>query len=236
VIKGGDATRSAAKDRTGPALRGGRPRIRTAGKVELPSLGIHDPHCMIYAPIAYRSFLAAIRHVTVVPGRDVFVDYGAGKGRVLALAAGLPFARVIGVEIAPALAQAAEENLRRSRSRRRGGSVTVILGNAAAWPLDDEATVLHFFDPFRDGILERTVEQIRLSLERAPRRITILFADANHFDPLAARSGWIRAVRDVPYPYREPGEAIRFMYRIYQAELPPAATRSTEPPRGPNPS
>jgi len=192
-------------------------------------LGIHDPHCKIYAPIAYRSFLAAIRHVTVVPGRDVFVDYGAGKGRVLVLAAGMPFARVIGVEIAPALAEAAEENLRRTGSRRRCGSVTVIRSNATVWALDDEATVLHFFDPFRDDVLEATVEQIRLSLERAPRRITILFADANHFDPLAARSGWIRAIRDVPYPYREPGDAIRFMYRIYEAELPASRTRTTWP-------
>ena len=51
------------------------------------------------------------------PGQDVFVDYGAGKGRTVVLASTYQFKRVIGVELAPELAAIAEENLFRAIKR-----------------------------------------------------------------------------------------------------------------------
>jgi SAM-dependent methyltransferase len=190
--------------------------IRTAGKVELRTLGIDDPWCKIYAPIAYRSFRAAMRSVPVRPGEDVFLDLGAGKGRVLVLAAMLPFRKVIGVEIAPALADAARRNVERAGRRLRCHDVQVIVANAAEVAVADEVTVIHLFDPFQGAILQRVVENIRASLARAPRPLTILYADPHHFDPMVD-GGWLVRARDVPYPFHEEGDAIRNMYRIYRA-------------------
>jgi methylase of polypeptide subunit release factors len=46
-----------------------------------------------------------------VKATDVFVDFGCGKGRVLYLACRHPFKEVIGVDLSPAVVEAARRNL-----------------------------------------------------------------------------------------------------------------------------
>lgn len=197
--------------------------IRTAGKVDLKTLGIHDPLCKIYAPTAYRSFRAVAHRIAIASGGDVFLDCGAGKGRVVCLAAMLPFRRVIGIEVSPELAEQARENIERARRWFRCPDVQVLTAHAAGYQIPDPVNVIHLFDPFKGEILLQVVANIRASLERAPRRITILYADPNHFDPLVDERPWLLRVEDVPYPFQE-GERIRNMYRIYRAELPSVAS------------
>jgi SAM-dependent methyltransferase len=176
-----------------------------------------------YAPVGYRSFLAARRLLRVRPGEDVFVDYGAGKGRVLILAATLPFRRVLGVEVRPDLAAAARGNLRRAARRLRCPEVEILEASAEDLGVPDDATVLHFFDPFAGPILERLVDEIAASLERRPRGITILFADDHHFAGLLEARPWIQLVARVPWAYspriyargRNPE---RCSYGIYRAD------------------
>src|SRR4051812_25292727 len=56
---------------------------------------IADPHCHYYAATDYETFHLAMQHLEIRAGEDVFVDFGAGKGRIVILAAELPFHRVI---------------------------------------------------------------------------------------------------------------------------------------------
>src|SRR5262249_19084439 len=71
--------------------------------------------CHDYSPTSVAAFRLTMREVAVRVGVDVFIDLGAGKGRVVALAAQYPFRRVQGVEISPQLVAAARVNLERCR-------------------------------------------------------------------------------------------------------------------------
>ena len=191
--------------------------IRTAGPMKTAAVVQRPGLCKPYAPIPYRSFFAVMREVTIRPGEDVFLDYGAGRGRAMVLAARLPFRRVLGVEIEPSLVKAARENLLRASRLLRCRDVEVVTADAAEFGCPDDATVLHFFDPFAGAILQRVMDQVRDSLRRAPRRVTILFADPNHFAPLAAAADWLIKRGEVPYPFVRGAERIRESYYIYEA-------------------
>jgi SAM-dependent methyltransferase len=196
--------------------------IRTQGTVPLAALGISNPACKPYAPTAYRSFREAMRHVPVTP-QDVFLDYGAGKGRAVILAATYSFARVIGVEISPELSARARANVEAARRRLHCREIEIVTSDAAAYRLPDEVTVIHFFDPFKDAILRAVLDEIRSSLERRPREATILFADPHHLEELD--EPWIRKVAAVPYPFADARErSLRFEYGIYRVR-PPSGLR-----------
>ena len=61
--------------------------IRTAGRIDLDEVGVHDERCHYYVPTDYRSFARMMKHVTVRAGQDCFLDYGSGLGRVVIISA-----------------------------------------------------------------------------------------------------------------------------------------------------
>jgi hypothetical protein len=166
--------------------------IRTVGHFEARDLGYPCDDFKGYAPAPYRDFHEAMKHVSVRTDRDVFIDYGSGMGRIVVAAATYAFRRVIGVEMAANLACVAQDNVERARGHLRCRDVRIIRADAAALALDDDVTIIHFFNPFGGPILARVVANIRESLERAPREITILFFNPLHFDPILPGLGWIR--------------------------------------------
>ena len=80
----------------------------------------HDRHITAYhgtAPSIFRKLLARWRENARHPlERTAFLDVGAGKGRAMLLAAELPFRRIVGVELHPALAAIARTNIKLYRS------------------------------------------------------------------------------------------------------------------------
>jgi hypothetical protein len=191
--------------------------IHTVGKV-VPAASKRRPDLYKpYAPTAYGSFRAVMRHVKVREDVDVFVDFGAGKGRVVILAAMQPFRRVLGVEISPELSERARCNVHRARRHLRCRDVEIITGDAADFACPGEATVLHFFDPFAGAVLRRVLDLVRASLDAMPRRLTILYADPCEFVPLAEQCSWLQKKAEVPYPFTLGSEPIREMYHVYEA-------------------
>ncbi len=128
-----------------------------------------------YDPIGYRHLAKALRYASLAAPRGTFIDYGCGKGRVLARASVLPFDRIIGVELASELCDDARANIKRLSSRARCKDIQVVNINAKKYVVPDDTTNLFLFNPFTGHILEGVVEQIRLSLERRPRELTILY-------------------------------------------------------------
>ena len=198
-------------------------RIHTGGRTtEVRQIGDHSTW-KNYAPVPYRSFARVMRHVEVRPGVDVFVDYGAGKGRAIVLAARHPFRRVVGVEVVPEFAEEARRNIaraRRSRSQSCSTSpaVEVVTADALTFGVPDDATFLHFFDPFAGEILDRLTDLIEASLRRSPRRITILYADDHHFASLADARPWLKRGERVPLTGAEGQHPERCAYTIYAAD------------------
>ena len=112
-----------------------------------------------------------------VAREDVFMDYGAGNGRVLLAAARFPFARIIGLEINEAEAAIARSNASIAGPRRRCSNIEVVIADARLWPLPDDVTYIYMFNPFWDETFEGMLERVLESLDRRPRRLTLIYAN-----------------------------------------------------------
>jgi SAM-dependent methyltransferase len=131
---------------------------RTGGSEKLTPLGVTGPAARFgrnYQPIdpgVFRRALQAIQ-AEIVPGETTFVDLGCGKGRALILAAELPFREIIGVEIAPSLAEEARQNLARTGIQ----NARVVRESADAFAFPPGPLAVYLFNPFVGPIFRRTM-------------------------------------------------------------------------------
>jgi 16S rRNA G966 N2-methylase RsmD len=171
--------------------------IRTIGYLDREQLDIPYKESGFYAPSSYLDFRRIMRHVKVRAGRDVFLDYGAGMGRVAIMAAGFPFARVLGVEISGKLCEVARENVERVRPRLRCRDIEIVQADAESFDIPDDVTVVYMYNPFRGRLLAGVVDRMRASVERHPRPFRWIFKNTAYLDDVSDRIGWLEPVRDV---------------------------------------
>lgn len=111
---------------------------------------------------------------------DVFVDVGAGKGRVVLSAARRYRCRqVIGVEVSADLHDIACRNL---ASHRRATPVQLVNADVLDWPVPPDATVFYLFNPFGDDTLRRFLVRLLNSQEVHPRELRLVYAAPDHHD------------------------------------------------------
>jgi len=163
-----------------------------------------------YEPTPPEIFEALMAALPTEAEGATFVDVGAGKGRVLLLAARHPFARVLGLELDPKLVDIAQRNLRQaSDPERLVDDVSILHADAttAPWPL--EPLVVFLYNPFAGPALSQMLDQLEASLEAHPRPCVIAYLNPLFLDlfmergwSLAAEGGedvacwaWVRASR-----------------------------------------
>lgn len=136
-----------------------------------------------------------------------FIDLGCGKGRPLFVAAEFPFAEVIGVELSPVLARVAERNAERMRAANPAlAPVTVVEGDATAYPFPSGPFVLFLYNPFGEALIAKVLAQVEAALKAEPRTIYVVYYNpvfGHCFDasPLLSR----RFARTLPYAADELG-------------------------------
>ncbi|MGH9322975.1 MAG: hypothetical protein ACRD3V_24195 [Vicinamibacteria bacterium] len=158
-----------------------------------------------YEPTPAEVFHEMLAELPFDPRDFVFVDFGSGKGKVLVLAAHYAFQRVVGVELWEDLHLVALENLSRFRRHRAcATSATSLRVDARDFALPEVPLVLYFFNPFPEEVLAFVLSNLRQSLERAPRRVYVLFyAPVRRETPWDRRpvfeaSGFLEVFRDEP--------------------------------------
>jgi precorrin-6B methylase 2 len=149
--------------------------LDTGGITPLEDLAIHSRHVadgVHYAPTRVRYFRAVLRALPI-PRDSVFVDLGAGKGRMLLLAAQSGrFRKVVGVEFSAELCRTAEQNVRRFRGRCPDHvTFEVVHADAADYRVQPDQNVLFMFNPFGPVVMQQVIQRIGQSLEERPRRI-----------------------------------------------------------------
>lgn len=164
--------------------------IRTTGLVTESVLGHQSGEFLSYSGAPYQALWRGLNMVSIRPGQDSFLDYGAGMGRAMICAATHPFKQVIGVEISATLAEHARQNFRRAAKHLRSELVLEV-GDARKFPIPDEVTVIHLFNPFLGEVLATVGRNIRDSLHRTPRPLTIIFGNQGHFEKLFLHEGWL---------------------------------------------
>lgn len=163
--------------------------IRTTGLVTPGELGYESSEFFEYAPAPYHALRKSLGRISVRPGEDVFLDYGCGLGRVIIFAGTKPFKRVIGIDIAPALIVKAGENIRAARGLKC--EVIAEVADAQTYAVPEDVTVVHFNNPFSGETLERAVANVRESLRRRPRDLTIVFGSPGKFETMFGGQDWL---------------------------------------------
>lgn len=136
-----------------------------------------------------------------------FVDLGCGKGRPLLVASEFPFQRVVGVEIAPRLAEIARHNA--ATVSRRGGQQTPIeveIGDAATTAAPTIRTVYFLYNPFNAVLIGAVAGNIAAQLGERLEHAFIVYYNPVHarvFDRSPHFARW--SARSFPYAPDEIG-------------------------------
>lgn len=175
--------------------------IDTRVPARLTEFGYRHEEFVDYEAPAYRALERAFAHLQPIPGRSVFIDFGCGRGRAMAVAARLPFQRIIGVELVPQLLEAARENLARASSRLVCTEFEFVSCNAVDYRLPEDVDHIYFFNPFRGSVLGSVLSQIHTSWTESPRPLTVIYLNPDDFDRQLAGTSWLRPVhRFQAYP------------------------------------
>jgi len=106
----------------------------------------------------------------------VFVDIGAGKGRVALMAAEYPFESVVGLELSLPLIEQAQSNVERCHGlARRCATLRFAHGNAARFLFPHRPLVLYFYHPFTVATMKVVMANLVSSLRAFPREAYILY-------------------------------------------------------------
>ncbi len=141
---------------------------------------------VLYTPVSYRALRKIGRHLRERE-RDVFVDLGCGKGRVICYYDTYRFKKMIGVELIKELADIARQNV--GNLKVRNNPIEIV--NADAVDVDlKEGTLFFLYNPFGIKTLSSVIAAIKDSLRTHPRKIRIIYVNPVHADLLNAQE-WL---------------------------------------------
>ena len=157
-----------------------------------------------YAATSPSRFWDTLQHWrNALDGRRVddftFLDIGSGKGRVLLLASMWPFLEVLGVEVDPALAAAAENNLVRWREHTQGiAPVRLLTGDATDVPLPAGDLLVFLYNPFSPAMMRQLLDKLAARQHAAPSALYLIYHHENADNPLRSDAHWELLWRGVP--------------------------------------
>lgn len=160
--------------------------VRTSGLIAGRHLGQghkHDRFNTAYygvAPSVFQSLIIRWRrtHPFAPIDESTFIDFGAGMGRAVMLAAELPFREVIGVELNPTLARIARKNLARWRALGLAKApMHILCRDAVDFKFPSAPCVAFLFNPFGAPVMRRLLSVIASSFASRPGQLDILYAN-----------------------------------------------------------
>jgi hypothetical protein len=140
--------------------------------------GNNREHGHDYRPSPCSLFEWTVAAINYDLSRLTFVDYGAGKGRVLLLASQHPFHAIGGIEFAEELHDDATMNIAQfPRSRMKCRNVECVLDDAAALGPPDGESVHYFFNPFSREVFAEVLHNLVVSYRKRPRRLYLILIE-----------------------------------------------------------
>jgi len=160
--------------------------VQTSGLVSGRHLGAghrHDRHNTAYygvAPSIFRSLCQGWRERAPYPPIEdySFIDFGAGMGRAMLLAAAMPFREVIGVELNPEMVRIAEKNIARwTASKRALCSMRIMMQDATEFEFPGNPCLAFLFNPFSGTVLRRLNKRIEAAFRDRPAELDLLYVN-----------------------------------------------------------
>ncbi|MBB5709721.1 class I SAM-dependent methyltransferase [Sphingomonas xinjiangensis] len=167
----------------------------TSGGVGVHDLGF-DPaiidQCRRYDPSDAAMLREPVELLGIVPARCDFIDYGAGKGRMLMLAMQMGFKSVTGVELAGSLCEIARDNLQRFTARSGIQSdAAIVQADATSYTPAGAHIVAYFYNPFGAQIMREVQLQLERALAMETDCVTIIYANPEHHRIYADNPRWM---------------------------------------------
>ena len=132
-------------------------------------------HATYYVPTPIIPFFKLIKSLTLPPS-SVFVDYGAGKGRAMILAAESgAFSKIKGLEFSPSLFKIAQENIQIYKNKTGKNFFELMHADVLTYKVHKEDNFFYFFHPFNDDMLSQCLDNIYLSLKEHPRKALLVY-------------------------------------------------------------
>jgi SAM-dependent methyltransferase len=133
--------------------------------------------------------------------RFQFVDLGCGKGRAILVAARFPFRKIVGVEYSDQLCQVARHNVSCfPTSERRCKEIEIICADAASFQFSEDLLLIFLFNPFGRKVMNRVVQNVSASYRRNPRRIIVVYFNAQFADSWKEAGFTEEIRRSPPFP------------------------------------
>lgn len=146
-----------------------------------------------YGTVSYRGIFRILDAISLCPS-DVFVDLGAGKGRVVCCCSLRYVAQVIGVDDTRELCDVAEDNLLRMRGRRSVAKIVHLKAEEFDYSM---GTVFYMFHPFGPKTLKMVMARIKQGLHQHPRNIRIVYVNPKH-DAVLEATDWVERYQQWP--------------------------------------
>jgi hypothetical protein len=129
-----------------------------------------------YEPWRKDLFDKAVQSLPIRLDDYSFVDFGAGKGLALLLAANYSFKSIVGVEYSKTLADTATANIQ-DYQKQRGSHpcIQCVWADAADFELPNGPTVLYLCNPFQGKVMDRVIANIEKSLQTYPRDLWVIY-------------------------------------------------------------
>jgi SAM-dependent methyltransferase len=155
-----------------------------------------------YEPSPPETVIRVLRALPIDYERYVFVDVGAGMGRVVLLASTFPFKAIVGVEFAPELVGIARDNIRVFPDTEVSADrVEVVCVDAVDFALPDDDLVLYLFNPFAVSVLDRFLENVTAELGDH-RDVVVALLGTPEAEATIARYGFVQIA---PHIHRRTG-------------------------------
>ena len=184
----------------------------------LPSIGReHTPEIHSYEATPAWLIRKILESLPLQPRTFAFVDMGSGKGRALLVASGLPFAKIVGVEVSHELHRIAEENIKRYQPACQHCTAFFLhCMNAVEYTFGPEPLVLFLFNPFGRDSVRSILANLEASLSATPRQAFVVYINPR-FEALPRSAHFLRRVRKGGAWWRP-----RSRYVVYAALTPDA--------------
>jgi len=140
--------------------------------IEVEELGL-DPNLASHSAPSGNKYLRNVLNQISISNRDAIIDIGSGKGSAMRIMLEFPFHQVDGVELSPQVAEIAQKNFNKLKIPRNRYELFVM--DAANFKVLDGYNYFYFYNPFSQTVLEKVIENIVSSIERAPRIVFIIY-------------------------------------------------------------
>ena len=146
---------------------------------DLTRIGEHQEHGTALVSTSLDFLTQLIKDLENAIGRplekNLFVDYGSGKGAAIIHAKKLGFQKTIGIEFAKELNDQALKNIKALNL----DNVISLYADATSYILPNDISVIYFFNPFDEVVMQKVIDTIVDQKDSFENDVYVIYGNAS---------------------------------------------------------